>query len=289
MHVVASTHSAGWTEVQALIVECQLAHLHHHSSRLHIVAFLLSGTTQVEWQRGGRFTRYLSEPGSLTIIPARNDHFFRTDRRVRALVWMIDPDWLQSIAKQEWKPGWPPVEILEAFNSRDAEFWTLGQRLAAQMLAPIPGSRLYAEALNTQLALHLLWNYSSLPRQHEAGTERLSDPRLRRVIEYIHCSVGNEISLGELAELADLSPNYFISAFKQATGKTPHRYLTEQRVAKACELLHNPHRSIVDVALAVGFATQSHLTTVFRRFMRTTPAAYRENILGGHPLAHDQD
>jgi AraC family transcriptional regulator len=278
--VVASTVSASWADLQGLIVEGRLADFYRHSMPFHVVSFFLSGTTKVEWKRGGRFTRYVSEPGSVTIIPAGIDHYFRTDRWARSLLWAIDPDWLQSIAEQEWGPGEPAVELLEAFNSRDAELWTLGQRLAARILSPIPGSRPYSEALNMQLAIHLLWNYSSLPRQDEERAERLTDPRLRRVIHYIRSSLGNEISLGALAELAGLSPNYFLSAFRRATGKTPHRYLTEQRVAKACELLHNPHCSIVDVSLAVGFSSQSHLTTVFRRFLKTTPAAYREEVLG---------
>ena len=51
-------------------------------------------------------------------------------------------------------------------------------------------------------------------------------------------------------------------------------------IARACELLHNPHCSLVDVSLDVGFSSQSHMTTVFRRFMKTTPAAYREDVLG---------
>ena len=76
------------------------------------------------------------------------------------------------------------------------------------------------------------------------------------------------------------APTVENTAFKRTTGRTPHRYLTELRIAKACELLQNPHRSIVDVSLAVGFSSQSHLTTVFRRLMKTTPAAYREEVLG---------
>jgi AraC family transcriptional regulator len=280
--------SAGWTDVHGWVVEGRLADFSRHSSRLHAVAFLLSGTTQVEWKRGGRFTRYLSEPGSLTIIPAGDDHQFRTDRRIRALVWMVDPAWLQSVADGEWETHGSMVEVREAFNCRDAEFWSLGQQLAARMLSPVPGARLYAEALNLQLALELLWNHSSLPRQNSPEVERLTDPRLRRVVDYIHSSLGNEISLGELAELAGLSPNYFLSAFRRATGKTPHRYLTERRVAKACELLHNPHRTIVEISLAVGFSSQSHLTTVFRRFLKTTPAAYRDEVLGARGLAGAQ-
>ena len=172
------------------------------------------------------------------------------------------------------------VEIVETFNNRGAELWTLGQRLAERIGSPLPGSRLYAESLSTQIAIHLLWNHSSLTPPEGAAAERLTDLRLRRVVDFIHASLGNEISLGELADLAGLSPNYFLSAFRKATGKTPHRYLTEQRIARACELLHNPHCSLVDVSLTVGFSSQSHLTTVFRRFMKTTPAAYREEILG---------
>jgi hypothetical protein len=180
--VVASTVAAGWEGVQAVVVDCQLADFYRHSSPLHVVAFLLNGTTRVEWKRGGRFTRYVSEPGSLMIIPAGGDHYFRTDRPTRAMVWMIDPAWLQSIVEQEWGPGEPAARIMEACNCRDAEFWSLGQRLATRMLCPVPGSRLCAEALGTQLTLHLLWHYSSLSRGDDERPERLADPWPRRLI-----------------------------------------------------------------------------------------------------------
>ncbi len=283
--VAASSASLGWRHVPAMVVDCRLPEFFHHRSWRNTLAFLLGGTTQVEWKRGGRFTRFVSEPGSLTIIPAGDDHHFRTDRQVRLLLWMADPAWLQSIADQEWKPRGSKVALQEFCNNRDAELWALGHRLAARMLAPIAGSRLYAESLNTQLALHLLWNHSSLPNQSEERPTGRTDPRLSRVIDYIHASLARDISLGELADVAGLSPNYFLSAFKRATGKTPHRYLTEKRIDKACELLHNPHFSIVAVSLAVGYSSQSHLTTVFRRVMQTTPAAYREEVLGGRVLS----
>jgi hypothetical protein len=56
-------------------------------------------------------------------------------------------------------------QILEACNVRDAELGALGRRLADRMLSPIPGSQPCAEALGTLLALHLLWNDSTLPRR----------------------------------------------------------------------------------------------------------------------------
>ena len=71
--------------------------------------------------------------------------------------------------------------------------------------------------------------------------------------------------------MARLSPHYFLSAFKKWTGKTPHRFLTEMRIAKSRELLMKPQMSIVAVAPAVGFSSQSHFTTVFGRFTKTMP------------------
>jgi AraC family transcriptional regulator len=280
--VIASTASVGWSSVHGMVVEGRLEEFHRFAAPDPVVAFHLNAVTQVEWKRGGRYTRFLSQPGALTTVPERTENEFRIDRRSRWLLWRLDGDQLRSIAEQEWPSHahGSRVEILESFNNRDAELWTLGQRLAARLGAPLPGARLYAEALSTQIAIHLLSNHSSLARRDAKLVERLPDARLRRVVDFIHASLGNEISLGELADLAGLSSNYFLSVFKEATGKTPHRYLTEKRIEKACELLQNPHCSLVDVSLAVGFSSQSHLTTVFRRFMRTTPAAYREAVLG---------
>jgi AraC family transcriptional regulator len=287
--VVASTAAVGWRNVHGMIAEGRLEDFHHYTAVDPMVAFLLSGVTQVEWKRGGRYTRFLSQPGALTIVPAGSENEFRIAPWSRWLFWIFDRDQLQSIADQEWPAHGSRVEILETFNNRDAALWSLGQQLAARLRAPHPGARLYAEALSTQIAIHLLGHHSSLSRRDETLVERLPDARLRRVVDFIHASLGNEISLGELADLAGLSSNYFLSVFKEATGKTPHRYLTEKRIEKACELLQNPHRSLVDVSLAVGFSSQSHLTTVFRRFMKTTPAAYREAVLGLRPTAPGPD
>jgi hypothetical protein len=165
--IVASTASAGWDGMQAMDVDCRPVDCYRYSSPHHVVAFHLSGTMRVEWRRRGRSTRYVSEPGSLTVIPAGDDHRFRTDGTARALVWMIDPAHLRSLAERERGWGEPTVQILEACNTRDAEFWVLGRRLADRMLSPIPGSRLCAEALGTLLALHLLWNCSTLPRRDD--------------------------------------------------------------------------------------------------------------------------
>jgi AraC-like DNA-binding protein len=53
-------------------------------------------------------------------------------------------------------------------------------------------------------------------------------------------------------------------------------YVIQQRLAKAQELLRTTDRSIVEIAIESGFTNQSHLTTVFRKNLSTTPKKYRD-------------
>jgi AraC family transcriptional regulator len=282
MLVVASSQAMGWRNFHGVITEGRLEDFFDYSAPFHIVAFNLAGTSIVEWKRGTRLSRFQAQPGEVLVMPSGEGNSIRQPQPIVAFHCCLGRRRLQSLAEREWDVDGSTVAIVEAHN-RDAELWALGQRLAERLRSPIPGSRLFAETLVTQIAIKILWNYSSLSGPIHVPIERLTDPRLLRVIDYLHASFGREISLDGLAEVAGLSPNYFLHAFKQSTGKTPHRYLTELRIARACELLQDPHRSIVDISLAVGFSSQSHLTTVFRRFMKTTPAAYRQEVLGPYP------
>ena len=288
MRVVATTTTAFGAIGHAVILEGRLPDFYQHHWPDAALAFGLRGSARIEWKRGGRLSRFVGARGGFTIVPAGEENSFCMDRSLQTLNLVFGSDQLRALADREWKPYGPTIEITPVHHQNVPEIVALGQAFAGLLLAPRKGSGLYAETLWTQIAIQLLWNYSSLPRQGEAMVERLPDARLRRVIDFLDASLVSEISLGDLASVAGLSPNYFLSAFKKATGKTPHRFLTEKRVAKACELLRNPQLSIVDVALAVGFSSQSHFTTVFGRFMKTTPASYRAQILGLEPETGDR-
>ena len=280
MMVTGSTERNGWSNVDAVVLDGRPDAPFAHQSEAHHVAFLLRGSAKVEWKSPGRFLRHFCNPGSFTIVPAGSENEFLIDRPVQLLVWRFVPAMLDRVASDAWDEVNSSIDLSPVANKRDNEIWSLGQRLAGFIQEPVTGSRLYAETLQTQLLIQLLWNHSSLrPREatEPAGNE---GQRFKRVLEYIQSSLGDEVSLNDLADVAGYSPNYFLGAFKRATGQSPHIYLTEQRITRACELLLNPHRSIVSVALEVGFSSQSHFTSVFRRLRKTTPAAYRRELLG---------
>ncbi|WP_428032104.1 helix-turn-helix domain-containing protein [Ancylobacter sp.] len=99
--------------------------------------------------------------------------------------------------------------------------------------------------------------------------------RLKRVTTYIEENLGECVTLEGMAEAAGLSRMHFAAQFRIATGMRPHDYLLRQRIERAQSMLLETRDPLVEIALAVGFQTQAHFTTVFRRFVGDTPYQWR--------------
>ena len=89
---------------------------------------------------------------------------------------------------------------------------------------------------------------------------------------------GEAFSLHELAEKFGMSTRTFNRRFKNATGKTPSHYLQEIRTRVAKDLLQTTNLSIQEIALQVGYSDISHLSSLFKKFLNTTPSEYRETV-----------
>jgi AraC family transcriptional regulator len=140
------------------------------------------------------------------------------------------------------------------------------------------GGRLYAESLGTALAVHLLRQYGTSPRARVIHKGGLASRPLQRVIDYINEHLQDELSLAELARTAKLSPHHFATAFKASTGISPHQYVIKRRLDRARDLLRRNEHSISEIAYAVGFSSQSHLTANFRRTTGLTPRKFRQSL-----------
>jgi AraC family transcriptional regulator len=101
--------------------------------------------------------------------------------------------------------------------------------------------------------------------------------RLQRVVSYVQEHVGDVISLADMAAAAGMSAMHFAAQFRAATGLRPHHYLLQCRIQQAKVLLMDTTRSLIDIAISVGFRTQAHFTTVFKNFEYTTPMQWRRN------------
>ena len=99
--------------------------------------------------------------------------------------------------------------------------------------------------------------------------------RLKRVKDFIEADIAAPLSLRALASCAGLSRMHFAAQFRAATGMKPHEYVVHRRIQRAQEILRTSTMPLVEVALTVGFQTQAHFTTVFRRALSETPGRWR--------------
>ena len=132
-----------------------------------------------------------------------------------------------------------------------------------------------ADALNTALAAQLTRLCGDLSAISLEPSNGLSRERLKRVYDYIEAHLDDRLSLADLAGVACLSPYHFSRSFKQAVGVGPQRYVMHRRVERAKALMCRTDQPLAVIALEVGFADQSHLTSVFRREIGVTPGHFR--------------
>jgi AraC family transcriptional regulator len=103
-------------------------------------------------------------------------------------------------------------------------------------------------------------------------------PQLRKVEDYVRERLAEVISLEALAELVELSPFHFSRVFKQVTGMSPLQFVRRERIARAQQLIRETPRSIIEIALEVGYTSPSRFAKVFRRVVGVTPTKFRSTL-----------
>ena len=157
----------------------------------------------------------------------------------------------------------------------DEEASLLARLLLKEAARSAPGTQLFADTISRTLALHLVRRYSSLGPPRPAPEPTISSKRMRKVIEFLHANLADDLSLAQLAKVGGLGPSQFGRAFRAETGQPPHLYLVEIRVKAARHLLEHTTLPVTDVAFRCGFTQPSHFATTFRKVTGMTPREYR--------------
>jgi AraC family transcriptional regulator len=125
------------------------------------------------------------------------------------------------------------------------------------------------------LMLQLL---AAVARAGAVAKEKGKPQWLRRVLEMLEARFTETLSLANLAEEAGVHPSHLLRVFRMREGCTPAEFVRRRRIAFACRRLSDTRDPLVAIALAAGFADQSHFCRVFRRQMGIPPTAYRAAI-----------
>jgi len=125
------------------------------------------------------------------------------------------------------------------------------------------------------IAIHLARNYADTVSESRSGSPSLPGYKLRRITDWMTKHVAEEFHLDQLAAQLGLSKFHFHRLFKKATGVSPSRYHTNLRMNVARQLLRETKKSVVTVALDVGYTNPSCFAQLFRRETGLSPSDYR--------------
>jgi transcriptional regulator GlxA family with amidase domain len=105
----------------------------------------------------------------------------------------------------------------------------------------------------------------------------LASWQARRILAHIEANLASKLGVGELADVVALSKSHFSRAFKHSLGLPPMEYVVVRRVERAKSMISSTRDSLAEVALACGFADQSHLNRRFRDFIGMSPGRWRRS------------
>jgi AraC family transcriptional regulator len=266
---------AEWTGVKIHRARVMPGRMLEHKAEFHEVNIPLAGclTTQKISATGRQFITNGSE-GCLCITPAGQLIGAFWEKPIDHLGIFLEPAFVMQTALENRFSS--NFEFLETYEDKDPLMQHIGLALLAEAEAETPSGKLYADSLVQTLTLHLLKNYSTANAVQENLNGGLSGYKLRRVTEFINANLEEDLSLAEIASVADLSQFHFSRAFRKTTGLTPQQYVMQQRIERAKELLSKDDLPLVEISLRSGFKNQSHFTALFRKFTKLTPKTWRE-------------
>lgn len=139
-------------------------------------------------------------------------------------------------------------------------------------------SVLLSSSLSRTIAYHVAAKYQ-VPAEVialSAASRELPPAAERRLRDFVYENLDTSIRLSILADVAGMSENQLLVAFRNTFGTTPAQYVLEQRLRRARFLLASSAQTITDIAYLAGFSSHSHLTTAFKNAYGLTPRQFRQ-------------
>ncbi len=129
--------------------------------------------------------------------------------------------------------------------------------------------KLFSEAETTTIS-------SSITRRNYTDDE---GKRMADVFQFVMNDFHSDISLRDVSDIANMTPNAFCRYFKQRTNKTFFQFLTEVRVEGACQIFSkNSDITIAEASYSSGFKNLSNFNRKFKNIKGVTPSEYRKNL-----------
>src|SRR3982074_1482979 len=241
----------------------------------HHVIMAYNGSMQRMERRSGRSVATGTfRPGVVIIIPEGSSSRWDIPKPVDVVQLYLPHTMLKRVAREADTAT--PTDLLE----RTAHPDPITSRLLLTAADAMEGNgaldTLFRYQLTDLLATRLLAAHTGSSTTFQPTLGGLSPNVLRRAIERFRSDREADVSLAALASDAGLSRFHFCRAFKESTGLSPHAWLRQPRLEQAMNMLRDSDASVVSVAAALGYASQTAFAAAFRKMTGDTPSDWRK-------------
>ena len=277
--IIAHSQDVGWRSLHAAILEESPFRATERAVGHPMLIYHLTRPTEVSRKiDGGPGNRQLIGPRRICLTPGDATTTWEHNGHPEILQVYLRGSIYQAAASEIYNCDGSSAELVPRFAVLDPMLEQLAIAITAALRDGTAGDELYIDTLAQMMGVHLARYHSTQSRPvRTPPMQKMSGWRMRRVTEYIEEHLDGNLSLEAMAAEVEISPVYLARAFKAAIGQSPHQYVLGRRIDRAKELLRNTDIPVVDVALSVGFSSQSHLSHWFQRYVGVSPAAYRQH------------
>ena len=160
----------------------------------------------------------------------------------------------------------------------DATISCLGSTILPALSRPDQANRLFVDHVSLAVGIHVAQTYGGMRPVSRPPRGGLAPWQERRAKEVLSANLDGDVPLKQVARECRLSVSHFSRAFRRSYGRSAAQLAAERRIEVAKEKLRDRRLSLSDVALACGFADQSHLTRVFTGMVGVSPGAWRRAL-----------
>ncbi len=284
VRTIDTSRNAGWSSL--LLEHHQLLTTEHECETLptshQTIVVMTRGEQDIEVYGRGRWRRAVYRPGTIGLTPGGMTDRLRRQGRASAgpackLNLYVSRRLIEEAVDHLGRSAAARARATVALDGADGALEMAARTLLRALRAGAPS--LYADSLAHWLSIHMLTSFgrSADTAYARVRTGGIRDKRLTSVLEYIEQHLSEDVTLDRLAREAAVSKFHFSRLFRQATGSTPHRWLTERRISAAKTLLETTDLSIAEVASKSGFK-RSNFASSFQRELGMTPGDYRLGV-----------
>lgn len=273
---------AEWPNLRVEQVRLEAGHLNPVAFEFNEVGFVLSGRTVTSYSGNGLKQQYLIEQGTARVCPVGIlERDVVMDAAIECLFISLPPSLIGESALIDYDIDPVKAELVYAGGLVDPTLQRIALSFNDVLCRGVEPTtdRLFVDGMQAALAAHLFGSYSVDRWRRPANAPQIDIKRLARVLDYVDAHYAESISLSDLAAEACLSPYHFSRLFREATGQSPHNYLTMRRVKAAEDELVRNRASMADIAQATGFGSQANFIRVFQKVTGSTPGRFREGRL----------